>query len=324
MKIALLTTPYSDFQVCTIVDGFLDLGHEVYDIEGPGRNYMEPWPVGRDIDVDLFIMADTNNPPGLAIPTNVLGFSRGNNIPKVIIHGHDLWTDYISVPNSPKKPVPYDMSKCDIMFVRDLCSGDITETPYPVYPMEFSIERRYMEACKNQQIIDHRSYDVAFFGTPSTARRSFLLDTLKSKFNCHFGDHVTFKEPDTYWSKWVNGRYVHAPKYYEALCNAKFALSPLGAGPSCGRTYEAYAAGCIPLIQKYPSDMEQIVDFIDGENCILWETAEELVNKIKSYLGDSVHLTELQGRCYKFGTENLLSKHRAQFIIDKCKEHKLL
>ena len=323
MNIALLTTPYSDFQVCSIVDGFLDLGHEVYDIEGPGRNYMKPWPVGKDIDISLFIMADTNNSPGLAIPTDVLGFSKGKYIPKVVIHGHDLWTDYISVPNSPKKPVPYDRANCDIMFVRDLCTGDRVETSYPVYPMEFAIERRYVEACANGRVKD-RKYDVAFFGTPSTAGRQRVMDLLREQFNCHFGDQGTFKEPDTYWSKWVNGRYVHAPKYYEALGNAKFAWSPLGAGPSCGRTYEAYAAGCIPLIQKYPSDMEQIVKFTDGENCIIWETAEGLINKIKSYLGDSVHLTELQKRCYKFGMENLLSRHRAQFILDKCKENHLL
>jgi hypothetical protein len=324
MNIALWTTPYSDFQVCTIVDGFQDLGHTVYDLAGAGRNYMLPWPLNNSFNIDLFIMADTDNTPGLVVPTSKLGFARGKKIPKVIIHGHDLWTDYLSVPNSPKKPVPYAEAQCDIMFVRDLCGGDRLTTPYPVYPFEFAIERRYVEASQNSKPMDAREFDIAFFGTPSTANRIALLNVLQTKFNCYFGDHVTFKEPDNYWSKWVNGRYVHAPKYYEALCNAKFALSPLGAGPSCGRTYEAYAAGCIPLVQKYPSDMEQIEKFIDGENCIIWETVEELIQKLESCLSDPVHLAEFQENCYRFGTEKLLSRHRAQFILDKCKEHSLL
>ena len=323
MNIALWTTPYSDFQVCTVVDGLQDLGHSVYDLGGPGRNYMSPWPINEELDIELFIMADTDNTPGLVVPCDKLGFVKFHRVPKVILHGHDLWTDYLSVPNSPKKPVPYSNANCDIMFVRDLCSGDRVETSYPVYTMEFAIERRYVEACANGKVND-RLYDIAFFGTPSTAGRQHVMNVLQDKFKCHFGDHVTFKEPDHHWSKWVNGRYVHAPKYYEALGNAKFAWSPLGAGPSCGRTYEAYAAGCIPLIQKYPSDMEQIAKFIDGENCLIWETATELVDKVKSYLGDPVRLTELQERCYTFGMENLLSKHRAQFIIDKCKENNLL
>jgi hypothetical protein len=323
MEIALLSTPYCDFQVCTLVDGFQSLGHTVYNIEGTSLNYMEPWPITFQPAIDLFVMADTNNGAGMSLPTNALGFGKGKKIPKVIVHGHDLWTDYVQVPNSPKKPVPYDKAVCDIMFVRDLDQSTIADTTYPVYPMEFGIERRYQEASMVTPFAQ-REYDVAFFGTPNTARRKGVMDALSRRFKCSFGDHVTFKDPDRYWSKWVNGRYVHAPKYYEALCNARFALSPLGAGPTCGRTYEAYASGCIPLIQRYPDEIKQIVPFVDGENCLLWSTKDELISKVEIYLKDESKLASLLEAAYDFGVNNLTSAHRAQYILDKCKDHFLL
>lgn len=320
MDIAVIGPDYCDFQLCTIVDGLQSLGHTVYEYGGPGRNYMRssqgPFGIGMNLeDVKFFIIADTNNANAC---------TAALDLPKVIIHGHDRWTDYASVPNSPIKPIRYEQWNCDIAFVRD---WDGTPSPkFPVYPMEFSIERRFVQACQQFTPWFNRHFDVAFFGTEATANRHKVLQLFKDKlFHCNFGNQCTFMEPDGHWSRWVNGRYTHAPKYYEALCDSIFALSPLGAGPSCGRTYEGYAAGCIPLIQKYPGEIKQIVPFVHEENCILWETAKELIEKVSDLINyHPDDLNELQMKCFDFSHHNLLSEHRAQFILDKMTEEGLL
>lgn len=335
MNVGVIGPGYCDYQLCTVVDGLQSLGHDVYDLNSQDayppvvepKNYMTMSP--RDVDrpdvfYNFFLVADTNNP-------NACNWSSPGL--KVIVHGHDRWTDYISVPNSPVKPINWSAWNCDIAFVRDLDRGQFEGCSFPVYPMEFATERRFVEASLAELAEksaftytpwNERKFQVAFFGTQSTARRDRVLDLLRGRFKCNFGDSHAFTQPDDKWSKWVNGRYTHAPLYYKALANAVFALSPLGAGPSCGRTYEGYAAGCIPLIQRYPKGIEQIVPFTDGENCILWDTPEELIDKMTDYSSRPSDLDELQVKCINFSTEHLLSKHRAQFILDKMKEHGLL
>ena len=319
MNILLEGTPYCDFQLCSIVDGLQELGHTVYDESGKGLNYMEPWipTMGTGIKIDFCIAADTNNISSMMAPKG--------DLPKVVVHGHDRWIDYTSVPNSPIKPIMFQAWNCDIAFVRDLDRKQFHNTSFPVYPMEFGIERRFRQACAGTlDPASKREFVVSFFGTLSTAGRQKVVTKLDGDFKCYFGGQATFMKPDDYWSKWVNGRYVHAPAYYDALCNSAFALSPLGAGPSCGRTYEAYAAGCIPLIQRYPSEIKQIVPFVDGENCILWDTADQLSSKVRALESKPAEMDALQRRCYEFGQNNLLSKHRAQFMLDKIKEHGLI
>lgn len=314
MNILTVGTNYCDYQTCTCVDGFQELGHQVYDATRVGHNYME---IASDYtEFDLFLVADTDNHSAVVTKTTQ---------PKVILHGHDRWTDYIKAPNSPVKPIGFQNWNCDIAFVRDLDRGQFTGAKFPVYPMEFAIERRFREACAGAlDIASKRPFVVSFFGTLSTAGRKAVVEALDGEFKCHFGNQATFMKPDEYWSKWVNGRYVHAPKYYDALCESRFVLSPLGAGPSCGRTYEAYAAGCIPCIQQYPDEIEQIVKFVDGENCVLWSDKKELISKIRHLEHNVDELNNLQKRCYSFGQNNLLSKHRAQFMLDKIKEHNLI
>jgi hypothetical protein len=190
--------------------------------------------------------------------------------------------------------------------------------------MEFAIERRYMEACDlYRKPLNDRTYDVVFYGTLSTANREGFMRTLSTQFKCDYGVRP-FNIPDTKWSKWVNGRYNHSPEYYRALCDSKMVFCGLGAGPSCGRTYEAYAAGSIPLIQKYPSEIRQLVPFVDGENCILWEKPSELIKKVENVISNRDYMNELARKCYEFGQTHLLSKHRAQYMLDIIKKHGLL
>jgi hypothetical protein len=316
MDIGLIGTPYCDFQICTIVDGLQQLGHTVYDATGQGLNYMEI-PTGNE-DMDLFICADTDN---------LLCVDQPASVPKVILHGHDRWVGYDNAPDCPERGIRYDMWRGDIAFVRDWDGGGKEKTAFPMYPMEFGIESRFLQEGGVGKYWEHRTVDIAFFGTMSTARRQKNLEYLKNKlsdFNVVYSDQSSYTEPDEYWSRWVNGRYNHCPAYYAALSDAKFVFSPLGAGPSCARPYESVACGAIPLIQKYPPEIQQIYPWSSGIDCIVWEDVDELVSIVRHYLEHPEEGEELRDNTFEAGLKYRTSKSRAEYMLGKIQEHGLI
>jgi hypothetical protein len=307
MRILMHTPNYVDSMACTIADGLLDLGHRVWNTKGK-LNYGEAAPDGSLYDI--YFMADTDDQDALR------WISRAGH-PRVIVHAHDRWTDYLYAPNSPVKPVP--RQHCDVMFVRDLDTSVKAENnQYAVYPLDYGIERRYQEACA-PYLDTPREPKVIFYGTISTARRTHYLSCLANADISVEAGTCRYVQPDNKWSEWIHGRYTHDPAYYKQLCTALFGFAPLGAGASCFRHMEVYAAGCIPVIQKYPEDIIPLHNFVDGENCILWGDEKELVEKVEHYLDfDNVDETEaLRRRCYEFGQTKLLSKHVAQYMLEK-------
>ena len=311
MNIVITSTPYVDSGIMTITDGLLDLGHSVYCI-GSEINYAQKYdatavPKG----VDLFLQMDSDNIGSVSYPSSM---------PDIRFHLHDRWVDYQNAPNSPVKPVPE--IECDLLFVRDL-DREVNNRPVATFPLDYGIERRYLEACQgfNQALTTERPYDVGFFGTLSTSRRDFYLSRLKTAVGegVVYGGYQ-FNTADTKWSKWIYGRYTHNPDYYEALCQFKFIFVPMGAGPSTMRMGEAYAAGAVPLIQRYPSDIIPLHDFKDGENCVLWSDGSELIIKVRKYLNDLAGLEVLRKRCWEYGNKYLLTRHIAQYMLDRIQE----
>lgn len=281
---------------------------------GTDRNYLIPYQDG--VAIDLVFSMDTNNKAAVA---------QTFSVPKIIFDVHDCWTNYQNIPNSPLRKYNAHEWKCDLAFVRDLNKNNFGNSEFPVFPFDFAIENRYIDACKNHIIpINERPFDIAFFGSYLTAGRKVLLDKLVDVFKCDFGTQYQYVSPDTYWSKWVNGRFTHNPEYFKRLCLAKTVFSPWGAGPSCGRTYEALAAQAIPLIQECPKEIIQMNGFIDGENCILWSSIEELINKLDEILNDTMKLTRLLDKSQTFAREKCLTKHRAEYVLSILKAHNIL
>jgi hypothetical protein len=227
----------------------------------------------------------------------------------------------MSAPNSPIKPVPSNM-EYHTLFVRDY-AGDPPGNN--VFPLDYGIERRYLEGCFGpRKNIAERPVDMMFYGTLSTAQREYYLQRLAAAgMNVRYGRYE-FNIPDDYWSKWVYGRYTHDRNYYQALNTTKMVFCPYGAGCSCFRHMEAYAAKAIPVIQKYPDNIIPLHNFIDGENCILWTNEKDLVQKVKHYLDNEAELEVLQEGCWDFAMNNLTTKHVAQYMLDKIKLHGLI
>ncbi len=206
----------------------------------------------------------------------------------------------------------------DVLFVRDY---DGVPSGPNVYPIDYGIERRYIEACADPEPLLQRPVDVMFYGTLSTAWREQKLMALRSAgFNVKYGAYK-FNNPDDKWSYWIYGRYTHDPNYYRALTTAKMIFCPIGAGCTCFRHMEAYAAKAIPVIQKIPDYIQPMHKFVHGENCILWENTEDLVAKVRHYLTHENEMASLWRKCQEFADNNLTTKHVAQNMLDRVRNH---
>jgi hypothetical protein len=318
MNIAITSTNYVESSICGIVDGLLQLGHKVYNLNGPAINYAESWPIPSPSKIDIWFMLDTDNSIALALSPDKMGLPlRGAK--KIICHLHDRFTDYINVPSSPIKPVPVDSMKGDTLFVRDLdvaTKDKCAKKGLPVYALDYTIERRYTESCV-QHLNKERRMELLFLGTLSTAHRQLYLDTVRNAgLPVRYGTYE-YNDGDGKWSKWIYGRYTHDPRYYEELCKYMFSFCPAGAGWTCFRHAESYAAGCIPVIQRCSSEIIPYHSFIDGVNCILWGDAEELKGKLDYWVNRPEESKQLQKECYDYGQKYMTSVILAQYILDR-------
>lgn len=87
------------------------------------------------------------------------------------------------------------------------------------------------------------------------------------------------------------------------------------------RTAETYAAGCIPVIQQYPEDIISYHTFVDGVNCILWNTEKELIDKLRYWMDKPEETQALRKRCYEHGQNYMTSKVLAQYILEKINDN---
>jgi hypothetical protein len=301
MNFLVVGLPYYDYLESTCVQGLMKLGHLCFGASGDTRNYLKSY---RSEPIDVFIYA----PQDLARDINIEG------IPKILLWVHDkVLPDRIN-EFSPRR------FKYDLAFVREL-----TEEHHNVYPINFGIEDRfyqYTEDWVNNS--NSRPIDIIFQGGtsgnyPHASKRSEFLDRLKIDFSKYVLDigHDKTREPDIDYSRVVNGRHKHYSDYFKALSSSKISLCLHGAGQDCARTWESFASGAVPAIQRYTiRHVEPWWE--DGVNCIEFDNYEEFKEKVLYYLaGGHDELLEIQKRAWLFGRTYHRTEHRAHYILDK-------
>jgi len=303
LRFQLFGTPYYEYCQSTLAEGLKELGHEVYGWNGETTNYKDLYQ-GQDIDV--FINAFPHPNKGEKI------IKEG--VPNIIIWPYDI------SDNLPFESAKYRFTAA---FVRDL----MVNLGKSVFPFNYGIENRYY--CITDKInkpLAERPIDVIFTGEAVGKRVSYirLLQEHFKSLNCmldfrKYSGYPYQSKPNTYWCQWVNGRFCHYDDYYEALSESKIVLSLNGSGPECGRHYEAYASGGLPLIQK--SGTIQIEPSIPTRfPNIVFDRPVELSDKISYYLGHLDEAQNLANQVFEFGRNNLRTIHRAQYVLDKLQE----
>jgi len=245
------------------------------------------------------------------------------DVPKLLIWPYDQ--------DDGPRPFTYSTYDAfDLMFIRDWDGKNYNNK---CYPMNYGIEDRYY--CITQEhdkLLKDREDDVTFFGSTCGSRQLMARDTVLEKLRREINPFIVLKiasqvtfasDPDPYWSQWVKGRFLHNNDYFRALVNSKIVLSVPGGGPECGRTYEAFAAHAIPMIQKTDTvKIEPSWETVFPE--IVFHDQRDFRLKIRQYiLGDPNEAQALADRVFEFAKDNWRSTHRAKFLVDTLKTHNL-
>jgi len=308
MNILIHGANYYEYCQATFVNGAKTLSHDCFNFNPNYNNYTKPYR-GQDISfyIDFY--------PGHMSPPDI-------DVPKILVWTYDA-------DDGPQPFNPNKFPQFDLYFIRELKSnfGD------KVYPMNYGIEDRYYCITeKEDKPFSERSVNCSFYGSFGGAntlmgKREQKLDFIEhnlTKWKPVIGRQWAYKsDPDPYWSEWVNGRFSHDTSYFKALADSKIILSPSGGGSEGGRHYEAIAAHSLPLIEKshniniYPHWEDMFPE-------IVWDKVEECVSKVDYYLSNLEEAQVLADKIFEFGKKNLRSINRAQYILDRMKEHSLL
>lgn len=286
-----------DFLVATLVQGLKNLGHEVYGWKACRQNYLDP---------------HINQPFDVFIQTSVRRSSRQRiNKPKVLLYGADTGTDRISLYEAP---TPH-LADVDIVFLRDYRGG----VKGKVFPMNFGIEDRYY-CCTDQAIkpLAERRFDLIFMGRRDCpGRDAFLTELtrlLPTTYEYIIGGHW-YTTPDGVWSNVVSGHCTHCNGYYTILSDAKIVLSPMGAGPDCGRHWEAFASGGVPLIEFMPTVMVPPRPR-DGMDCCYFKDARECASIVDHLLRNLDEAQRIADTGFATGKKHHTTTARARYFLE--------
>ena len=302
MNVLIESPPRYDFLVATAAQGLSALGHKVYGFDGNENNYLTPHE-GQEIDVIIQCLENGR-------------LKRRPDIPFIVLWGADSGQGTKAVP-----PPPVHTIQADAWFIRDY-RGDLGPN---VFPINFGIEKRYYSG--NEHIapkpLADRSIDVFFCGQFDNApgRReliSVMRAELGGRFNLMIEDRP-FKDTDDYWSKWMGAHVIHSPRYFEALADSKIVLSPMGAGPDCGRHWEALASGGIAFLPRVPNLTVPMWP-LSWIHCVMSGNPHDAAMFAGQILENPGRFQAIASSGYQLGMSFHQSIHRAHYMMGCLKK----
>ncbi len=105
-------------------------------------------------------------------------------------------------------------------------------------------------------------------------------------------------------------------EYQRLTARSWLTLSPQGFGYNGFRHYEAMLLHSVPVINRHQPEVMH--DFVDGENCFLYEP-HELRTRLEAALADMHHLRAMSRGLRAFALEHHSFSGVAQFILDSLK-----
>ena len=209
------------------------------------------------------------------------------------------------------------------------------EYPDNVEPMPFSAERRYFSSGKDfNKMWDDKTFKLAFlFRSVGIDERKNLINEIADRYS---SDEKCVTNNVFGRANWGTGGLDeelegvntgdcvrHHHKYFDVLSKTKINIEgrPGNTAFYTGRMMESLANGCCYF---YPTPSYN-VDFpnglVDGEDFIIYHSAEDLIEKIEYYLS---HETEMKSIA-KNGFNKLIKYHtsevRAKEFIETCERY---
>ena len=112
--------------------------------------------------------------------------------------------------------------------------------------------------------------------------------------------------------------------YCENLFNSKISIDGLGAsGASTSRFWESLANGCCLFTQHIQVEFPDH-NFVENEDYISFDDKDDLKDKLNYLLKNENELQIIAENGFKKTIKYHSSKNRVQYLLDKCKEYKII
>lgn len=278
---------YIGFLACSLMVGFRQLGAEVYvlPIDKIVKDY---------IHIDIICLCcglSLHNTKISDIELENLNFIYNFKEKCIIVEEDEFGPDYESNIDYINNQITifHPKNLFHDFFVETLGKDFLTFNDVPYFKREYSKLINYPDNCYSLPLcafIPHmkafilpyknREYSINASFTNTNPCRKPIYKAIKQNFQ-HLKNELNYQWA---WSKWGQHRWTQQD-YWKQLAKTRITVSPLGNGTQCIRDFEA-AAFSLAAIQEKTTEIENI--YIDGEECILFNTPDELVDKIRFYL----------------------------------------
>lgn len=293
MKILYVNTNIYDFLTATLIEGLIELGHEVVTSEksnfGQGAtnrhilHFAEKADliiIGSGPQVRSWLMRDIGNP----------------NL--IFVDGSDKGDFEVN---------PFIQFKA--VFKRELCIYDVTSKDDRIFPLPFSAEKRYFI----NPLPSGTARDIkVFFGA--------TLSTNPIRYSIHHrlmtkNDSAIFSGSTgerSYKGK-IRGHYNDTPQFRELLFRSQVGINAAGAGWDCARYWEILAAGALLFTQK----LEIVIPnpLIHGQHCLEFNSLDEFDSRLDELLTKPHVIPEIARAGYEHVQQFHTSSARAAFFL---------
>ena len=288
MKIVCVQSPLYDYLTATVIEGLLELGHDV--ISSEDSNYGV-----RASDRRIKIAAENAE--------LIIVFSN-KNVRSRLLDGIDN-DNKVFVDGSDFQEFGVDPSRLyKAIFKRELnlvCEGERA-----VFPLPFAAERRYFKG-------DGRIRDL-LLSFAANLKTNPLRNSIQQRLlNRCRSDIFAGSTGECAYAKGI-GRPVETPAYRELLFRSKVGVNVAGAGYDCGRYWEILASGAMLLTQEL--DIKIPNPFVDGESCIVFKSLDDFDQKVDQILSRSIDVSEIAHQATKHLLNYHTSRHRAQYLLN--------
>jgi len=296
MKIVCIISPYYDYLTSTLMEGLINLGHQI--IASENSNYAKKISDKRIVqeaeDADLILVFSNVN-----VRYNII--KNVNNERKIYIDGSDSY-----LFTAPKK------IKFKAIFKRELGKFFNNKNIDRIFPLPFAAEKRYFLDYQKE-----RNIEISFSANlNNNLIRKSIHERLISKNNERIFSGSTGER--AYREKGGIGWPIKTPVYRELLASSKVAVNAAGAGYDCARYWEILASGAVLLTQDL--DIQIPNPFTDMENCLVFKSLEDFEVKVDQILSNKLDLMSLSHN----GKEHLHRHHtttkRAIYFLEKANE----
>ncbi len=289
MKIVCIISPRYDYLTATLVEGLLDLGHEV--IASENSNYATKSPdrtIRREAERADFIIVCSNRKVRTWLVDDV------ENPNKVYVDGSDYQAFQV-----------YPHLRFKLIFKRELNKCWRNKKNEKVYPLPFAAEKRHL-----RHSVLHRDLSVLFAANLSTNTLRYgiyqrLLNREDSSIFCgNTGECACSKS---------KGHPIETPKYENLLCRSQIGVNVAGTGYDCARYWEVPASGALLFTQEL--DIIIPHPFTDGVNCVVFKTADEFNEKLDSLLSNRALVEQIAFAGHEHLVRYHTSRERAAYFL---------